>query len=321
MSQESFTFAMTAVQAAIIGIGLIGNLLSIIIFLRKTFRSNSISTYCIALSIVQCTSLTQLIVAIYSLVYSINLSNQSDSLCKFFNSMPAFLSGIQPWIMVAFALDKLLCMRAKRIAILKKKWFQWSVVAGIVLINTAIYIHMPILMRRREIFPGYFMCDLSTITNFKVSVIVNLVESGFIPFIIMVFTSIITTRMLIKSRNAAMKTGQVSKERKSRDRKYAISSLSFNVLFVLFKLPGLIFFTMNAFFGYFDMYFLMLATFSFNFNSTLSFFIHLVTNSLFRREFLVLFRLANMRNSGSTLSHTISRTNNPIRLNQVSAAL
>ena len=140
--------------------------------------------------------------------------------------MPAFLSGFRPWIMVAFSLDKLLCMRAKTILILKKKWFQWSIVAGIILINTAIYIHMPILMKRREIFPGYFMCDLSTINLLNVNIIVNLVESSFIPFILIAITSVITTRMLIKSRNAVMKTGKVSKERKSRDRKFAISSLS-----------------------------------------------------------------------------------------------
>ena len=320
MSQASFTFAMTIVQAVIIGIGLIGNLLSIIIFSRKAFRSNSISTYCIALSIVQCMSLTQLIVAIHSLAYKINLSDQSDSLCKFFNSIPAFLSGMQPWIMVAFALDKLLCMRAKRIAILKKKWFQWSVVVAIALVNTAIYINMPILMKRREIFPGYFMCDLSTINLFYINTVVSLLETGFLPFVVMVITSILTTRLLIKSRNAVMKTGKVSKERKSRDRKFAISSLSFNILFIILKLPGLVFFTMNAFLGYFDIYFILVASLTFNLNSSLSFFIHLVTNSLFRREFLVLFGLAK-RNRGTSLSYSNSLTNRPIRLNQVASVL
>ena len=177
---------------------------------------------------------------------------------------------------------------------------------------------MPILIKRSEIFPGYFMCDLSTIGFFNVHMIVNLIETAFIPFIVMVITSILTTLLLIKSRNAVRKNGQVSKERKSRDTKYAISSLSFNVLFIILKLPSSIFFTMYAFFSYFDIYFYKIAVITFFLNSSLSFFIHLVTNSLFRREFLVLLGLAK-KNSGSTLSHTITRLDRPIRLNQVSS--
>ena len=178
---------------------------------------------------------------------------------------------------------------------------------------------MPILMKRREIYPGYFMCDLSTINLFYVNTIVSLLETGFIPFVIMVITSIITTRLLIKSRNAVMKTGKVSKERKSRDRKYAVSSVSFSILFIVLKLPGLVYFTMNAFSGYFDAYFIRIASLTFNLNASLSFFIHLVTNSLFRRELLLLLGIVK-RNSVSAVSHTMSNTNNPIRLNKVSSA-
>ena len=319
MSEASFTFVITSIEVALIGIGLIGNLLTIIIFSKKTFRSNSISTYCIALSVVELMTLTQFITDIYSLAYNIILSDQSDSFCKLFYSLPTFFSGIQPWVMVAFAVDKLICMRANSMSILKKKWFQWSVVAGIVIINTAIYIYMPILIKVREVYPGYFMCDLSTIGFFNIHMIINLLETSFIPFVVMIITSILTSRLLIKSRNAVMKTtGQVSKERKSRDTKYAISSVSFNILFITLKLPSMIFFTMSAFFSYYDLYFYKISVLTFYLNSSLSLFIHLVTNSLFRREFWVLFGLAK-RNSASKLSHTISHTNHPIRLNQVSS--
>ena len=191
---------------------------------------------------------TQFVSDIYVLAYNINLPDESDPLCKFFYSVPTFLSGIQPWVMVAFAVDKLICMRANSTSILKKKWFQWSIVAAIVLFHTAIYMYFPILIKRREVFPGYFMCDLATIGFFDIHMIVNLLETAFIPFIVMVITSILTTLLLIKSRNTVMKNGQVSKERKSRDTKYAISSLSFNVLFILLKLPSSIFFTMYGFF-------------------------------------------------------------------------
>ena len=65
MSEASNTFVIESIEAVIVGIGLIGNLLTIIIFSKKAFRSNSISTYCIALSIVQCITLTQFIADIH----------------------------------------------------------------------------------------------------------------------------------------------------------------------------------------------------------------------------------------------------------------
>ena len=104
LSDPPFENAMTVIETIIIGIGVIGNILNIIVFLRKTFRSNSISTYCIALSIFELFTLTKFVLNIYWLAYNRNLPDESDSLCKFFYTAPTFLSGIQPWIMVAFSI-------------------------------------------------------------------------------------------------------------------------------------------------------------------------------------------------------------------------
>ena len=168
MSDASFIFATTTIEAAFIAMGLIGNVLNIIVFSRKTFRNNSISTYCIALAFVESITAVEFVICVYNLAYNINLPDQSVSLCKFTFSIAIYMNAIQPWIIVAFSIDKILSMRTRSIPILKKKWFQWSVVAGIVLFNLALYIYIPILIRVAEIFPGYFMCDLSTIGFFNI---------------------------------------------------------------------------------------------------------------------------------------------------------
>jgi hypothetical protein len=121
MSYEYFTFTVSIIEAAAIAIGFIGNLLSIKVFSRKTFRNNSISTYCIALSIVECLTLFEFINDISYLKYNDFLYNQSEELCKFVYTIAILIGSIQPWIMVAFSLDKLLSMRTRPIAILKKK--------------------------------------------------------------------------------------------------------------------------------------------------------------------------------------------------------
>ena len=309
-SDASFSFAITSIEATIIAIGIIGNILSILVFSRKTFRNNSISTYCIALSIVECLNLIQLANDIYSVSYTINLPDVSDSLCKFTFSNSIFIASIHPCILVAFSVDKLLSMRTRSIAMLKKKWFQWSLVAAIVLLNTALYIYIPILIKLGEIFPGYFICDLSTIGFFQIFMIEYIVESCFIPFIIMIVSSILTIRLLIKSRNSVERIGSLNKERKTRDTKYAISSLTFNFTFIALKMPSAIFYTLSAYISYYNLYYYKSSLLLYYLNMSISFFVHFMSNSLFRRELLVLLRL---KSRTETVSN--SRTN---RVNQVS---
>ena len=159
MSTASFTFGINTTQAITLAIGLIGNLISIIIFSRKTFRNNSISTYCVALSINEFFSLFRFANSIGNIVYNVTPADQSDVLCKVFSYMPSVYNGVQPCILVVFSIDKLLNMRTSSIAILKKKWFQWSVVAAIVLFNILLYLPLAILIKRREIAPGRFFCE------------------------------------------------------------------------------------------------------------------------------------------------------------------
>jgi hypothetical protein len=207
-------------------------------------------------------------------------------------------------------------MRVKSIPILKKKWFQLSVVAGVVVFSVGLYLYIPILLRVREIFPGFSMCDSSTLGFFNVHIILYTFETCLIPFFVMIISSILTVRLLIKSRKAVARNEQMARDRKSKDRKYAITSITFNVLFVLLKLSGAVFYILSAFYNYFDLYFYLLCYLFFYLNSSMGFFVHLLTNSLFRREFLVLFRLAE--GSVSSVSNTNSRTNPSNRRNQVS---
>ena len=314
-SETSFIITIASIELTIIAIGFIGNVICIIVFSKKTFRNNSISTYCIALAIAECINITQFIIDIYLLAYNAYLMDQSDLFCKIAHINLILIHAIPPYMMIALSVDKLLTMRTNSIALLKKKWFQWSIVAAIVLFHIALYMYFPIIVKRLEISPGYFLCDVSTVSFFNTHLIVFLFETCLIPLGILAITSTLTIRVLIKSRNAVMKPGQVSQERKSRDRKYAFSSLLLNVVYLVFKLPSLVFFILSAFYSYFDIY---LYTFGFLFFficTSLGFFVHLATNSLFRREFLVLFRFVK-RNKGSSVINSRA-----ININKVSSIM
>ena len=233
MSTTSFTFAMNITIAVTITISLIGNLISIIIFSKKTFRNNSISTYCIALSIDEFFALFQFATDIGILAFNVNLIDQSETICKVFSYIFAIYNAVQPCILVAFSVDKLLNMRISPIGIIKKKWFQWSVVVGIVIFNVLLYLELPILVKRREIVPGYIICDQTTVGFLPTLMIVIVLETCIIPFIIMIVSSLLTIRLLIKSRNSIERVGNVAIDRKSRDQKFAVSSVTFNILFLV----------------------------------------------------------------------------------------
>ena len=301
MSSESFTFAITTIKVTIICIGFVGNLLTITIFLRKTFRNNSISTYCASLAIFECSAIFEMISDIGYFTSKIQFNHQSDAGCKFFSMNAMMLASIPSFIMIAFSVDKLLHMRTNSIKILKKKWFQWSLVAAIALFHIALYICYPILLKCSEVFPGYFVCDGTTIGFFKLFMIVVILETCIIPFLILITTSILTIRLLVNSRNSVERTGNLATDRKSRDRKYAVSSVSLNIILIVLKIPSTVFYTLFAFYSYYDVYFYNISSLFFFLNCSLGFFIHLVTNSLFKREFLILFRLTKSNGTVSQI--------------------
>ena len=129
----------------------------------------------------------------------------------------------------------------------------------------------------------------------------------------MISSSILTIRLLIKSRNSVARNGNVSKDRKSRDQKYAVSSVAFNIMFLFLKTPVMIYYTLFAFNYYYDVYFFNISAFLTYLNSTSFFFIHLASNSLFRREFFILIGL--VKRNGEVSSNTNNRA---ITLNRIS---
>jgi hypothetical protein len=86
------------------------------------------------------------------------------------------------------------------------------------------------------------MCDVTTIAFFNIFLIINMSDTITIPFIIMSVSSVLTIRKLFKSRYSVERNGKMATERRSRDHKYAISSMILNVMFIILKTPRSYFF-------------------------------------------------------------------------------
>ena len=310
-STADFENIMRYVKIAMISTGIIGNLITVVIFSRKAFLKNSISTYTQALAISQCLILIQLIIDVNSLVNKTQLQNLNDGWCKAVMYIQTEINSIPGWILVAFSVDKTISMSKRQFPALKKRWFQWSVVAFIVIFNILLYVAIPITLKLQQYSPfvKFLYCDFATLDYFAVFIFVTLFESTLIPFAIMMVSSVITIRLLYKSRRSLERAGKISRERKSRDSKYAITSIVLNLIYMSLKTPNFVWYILYAYKASMSPYLLTVSYFLYLMNCSSTFFVSFATNSIFRRELFILFRLKKPMNGSSTAQSITNNTN------------
>ena len=308
LSTYDFSISVTRITVALIGI--IGSIISFIVFSRKTFRNNSISTYSRALAVADCMVIIQLFSEFYRLTSSTSFINQSDFTCKIFLYVWMQYTSLPGWILTAFSIDKMLNMRTSPPKIIKSKLFQWSVVAGIVLFHMLAYSELLISLKLVQLGSSY-SCNFIILDYYNIFNYAELTISGLIPFAVMLVTTIVTIRSLWKSRVSIERIGNADKQRKSRDIKYAVSSVIFNVVFVVLKIPFLIGPLLpNASLNSYAFYIVSIGVVLYLVNCSLTVFIHFATNSIFRREIFVLLGL----NSSNRVSSTVNSVTNQIRM-------
>ena len=285
---SDFKITVIISKIVIITVGMLGNIISFIVYSRKTFRNNSISTYCRALVVSDCIAIIELISSILSFMNT-TIYNINESTCKVFFYLSIEYGSIPAWILVAFSIDKMLNMKTSPPNILKSKVFQWSLVLGIFLFHFVLYSELLIILKLVKIPTlDIYICNFGAFDYYDLFLYAHLAESCLIPFSIMIVTSFVTIKQLIESRRSLERTSRLgNKQRKIRDMKFAISSLTFNVFFIVFKIPFLISNTI-----YREIFF-QVSFILFLINCSSNFLIHFVTNSIFRREFFAIFKPFN----------------------------
>ena len=288
-------FLIVSIRTTIAIVALSGNIISYLVFSSKKFINNSISTYCRSLALVESLTLTQLVIDVYYELFNEYLQYKSDFLCKTIAFLTTQYGAIPGWILMAFSLDKMLNMRRKVFPIMKKKRFQWLTVYSIVIFNLLFYVYTLFLFK---LTPSninnqtVLTCDVSLPKFTYVVIIASLFQSTLIPFIIMFITSILIISSLCRSRGSLERfTNRTYRNRRIRDRNYAISSLILNFKFILFRIPMFVYYGLNALNIDQSDFFFQLSFLLYFLNSTMTFFIHFASNLLFRQEIFNFFRL------------------------------
>lgn len=297
MAYDAFVSFIYISRVLINFLGIIGNILSFIVFSRPVFRKNSISVYCCALAIFDCFTINQLIMDIYHFYYYFP-PEHSEIICKLFYYITIAFSGIPAWILVAFSIDKILSMKNSNFEFYKKRSFQFVLIAFFAIANILIFSEILVFLKRVPIYPNNsvdLMCDLAYMPYISIVVELYLLEASLVPFVIMFCSSIVIVKYLTESRRKIMGNANnaLVQRRKSRDLKFAVTSLTFNCFFIILKMPLVIYYILSSTGLDIPSYsYLNVASLLFFINSSISFLVHLTSNSIFRRELGIILRIA-----------------------------
>jgi hypothetical protein len=313
---DSNTRIVSGVRFAVMLVGLIGNIITFIIFSRPVFQKNSISVYCRALTVLESFTIVHIVYEAGIAFFSVFLGSNSDLACIVYNYVNSGFGAIPGWILIALSIDKFLSMKNIGNSLIKKRWFQLIVITSIVLINLLLYIEVPIYLRLWSYEYGnttYSYCILNTMPYSDIVNWMYLIQANIVPFLIMITTSIMSIQLIRKSSKNISAQLASRERRKKRDIKFSVTSIMFNFMFITFRLPIVILSFLSVFISTLtntDLSFaLTYLLYIMNFSTGII--VHLVSNNIFRREFLVLFRCQK----SSSVTQTSFKSNSYTRRN------
>jgi hypothetical protein len=290
--------AVVCLYLLIAVIGLISNLLSFIIFSQKKFQNTVFSIYFRFIVIFDILSMMIPVNKFFEFNLNIWFRDFSDPLCKFRYYYIYVVFPISGWGLVAVSIDRYFSIvYPTKFSIRKNILFQILVCCGILVYNLVYYI--PQLFYYINISKSFNNKTNQTIITKKCvnqnypTDWLNILNTTLIPFALMFVFTLITLRKLFKSRKNSCQNSQSSSNKtRQKDIRFAITSITLNVIFLLLNLPYGVYsilvlnISMNK-----DLEKLIYSIIyvPFYLNLTSLFFINLKVNSIFRNEFIRIF--------------------------------
>jgi len=224
--------------------------------------------------------------------------------CKIYQFYNYGFDAISPWCLVYISAEKFISIayHSKRF-LFKKKKNQIIFLIILFAFNFVLHINIPFSFDIVT-FKNISICDFVDDESQVIVSFMDFVNFVLVPFILMILFSSLLIVSIFKSRR---RTNNPLRENKrfNKDVKFAISLLLMNFLFIILNMP----FDVVDLFSFFknnDSH-SSLAYF-FNLSSAVNFYVVLLTNSLFRKEFFHLFikKKDQERNFSSRLDHAQS---------------
>ena len=288
-------FIVLNIYLPIVAIGFLSNMLAFVVFSRKKFEKNTIFTiYFRFLTAFDTLSLLLPLNKYLEYVYNIYISKISDFFCIFRFYILNVISSISGWITVFISLDRLISITSpSRYLIRKNPLFQITICLLIVFISSALFS----LNINSHIFVSYKNATNKTLitinclaANYPIFSIIRLIYSDSLPFLIMIISTCLTLKQLFKSRKRAKSNNtNTDSTIKQKDRKFAITSIAVNIIFLTLNTPYCLTNTIYQFWPNLfdiDIYNFLVSIFQLIYFSNFAsiFWVNFFVNSLFKQE-------------------------------------
>jgi len=282
-SFEYFTYYIF--PPVILVIGLVGNFLGFKVMQRpKMLEIGPRNTYKY-LFISDTIFLVQIIVTYLQLSFNIDITTSSKVMCKLWWYLN-YSSDSQPsMLLVYISIDRYVSIKMPAVRyFMRKRNNQLIFFIFIIMFNLLYYLPVAYnfsLTETNSSFPcnldGQYLKDLISYLDLANRVVLS-------SFLIIIFSTLLGIEV-IKSRSRILANFQREEnEYFFKNISLAITSICFNIVYVLLQLP-VTFFVLLPYFYFFDGY--IFSYYLFYFSYSINFHILFVSNSLFRKEFIL----------------------------------
>ena len=275
---------------------LITNLLLLIIFSRKTFQNTIFATYFRVYLVIDTFNLIFPINRMLELNLGIYFGLVSNILCKLRKFLPSWTNAITPWLLVIISFDRYLSIaHPSKFSFRKKFLFQILTSCFVIGFNFCMFTPLWFYYLKETIktnetnnqtFIISYECLLPEKFFFR---FIGILQQCIIPFCFMSLFTLLTIKTVFNSRESSSNNSTITK---SKDMKFAVSSITFNIIFLLFNTPYFVFLVINNYTNLFidrteALYKILESIFNFflNFNSIFILISNYISNSIFKKEF------------------------------------
>jgi hypothetical protein len=303
-NDKSIIEAVIAIKDAIIALGLIGNIISFIVFGRRAFAKTPIHIYFRSLAIFDSYLITQLVIDISNFILGYDITTKSDLACKLSYYLNDGLAPISGWILVAFSLDQTIAVyfhtNNKCKKLFDKTSFKIGIITFLAVFHIVLYAIVPVFVEITTVSVSspnnltFRVCDFQKSANSQLLAVFYLLESSVLPFVIMLVTTVLMAKSLYESSKSLGKS-EALKRRKSKDCKFTRNSLFLNMMFIGLTSPLVISYIISVKDFYSDLLSKEITMLFFALNYSSHFVAHIAMNSVFRNELIVMFGGFNHR--------------------------
>ena len=290
---------VTKIYLLLIFFGIGGNILALIIFSRKKFHNTIFSIYFRFLCLFDTFAILFAIDDFISYHFNIYLKGISSFSCKFLMYLSYITPSVSTWMLVIISIDRVISIvKPSRLLIRKRVEFQIIICICVLLFNLIYYIQLLFSNISSEIIEDNsnqteIWCFVITEHYNMIFDWIDLFYSTVIPFIFMLISTIITLTFIFKSRKKVTISKNLIK-----DIKFAITSIFLNLLFLILNFPLQFYYILGDFSPIddrdIDQLVDSLLSQLFFLNYGVIFYISILTNSLFRAEFMIIIK--NLKN-------------------------